>query len=123
MRGLNHLPNESFDQAPREEKQILEKTAQILQENQLKNEQLAKQVRFFSLDPSESFVSSFQTKTFQEKVRRNEIYSALNRYSYRPPIYPSKSHRFGFSFIRNNICTKLFLGKTLRCQYFSINFD
>jgi hypothetical protein len=97
VKGVNYLPNESFDQTLLEQKQLLEKTAKVLHENQLKNEQLAKQVQSFSFRFSKAKIRFyFQTKIFQENLRRNEIYSALNRYSHRPPIYPTKSQQFKF---------------------------
>ncbi|CAF1166830.1 unnamed protein product [Rotaria sordida] len=54
------------------QEEILEKSRQMLEESKLKNEQLAE-----------------QAKVFQRTLQRNEIYSALNRFSTRPPIYPT----------------------------------
>ncbi|CAF4567039.1 unnamed protein product, partial [Rotaria sp. Silwood2] len=54
------------------EEEILEKSRQMLEESKVKNEQLAE-----------------QAKVFQRTLQRNEIYSALNRFSTRPPIYPT----------------------------------
>ncbi|CAF1219216.1 unnamed protein product [Didymodactylos carnosus] len=66
------------------EEDILEKSRQMLEESKAKNDQLAE-----------------QAKVFQRTLQRNEIYSALNRFSYLPPIYPtvvkeirSSSNRF-----------------------------
>ncbi|CAF3117055.1 unnamed protein product [Rotaria socialis] len=54
------------------EEEILERSRQMLEESKVKNEQLAE-----------------QAKVFQRTLQRNEIYSALNRFSNRPPIYPT----------------------------------
>lgn len=56
------------------DEEILEKTRQMIEESEAKNEQLAE-----------------QAKVFQRTLQRNEIYSALNRFSHRPPIYPPTS--------------------------------
>ncbi|CAF1668421.1 unnamed protein product [Adineta ricciae] len=54
------------------QEEILEKSRQILEESKVKNEQLAE-----------------QAKVFQRTLQRQEIYSALNRFGHRPPIYPT----------------------------------
>ncbi|CAF4272956.1 unnamed protein product [Rotaria sp. Silwood2] len=46
----------------------------------IKNEQLAEQV---------CSLIYIKTKVFQQKLQRSKIYSALNRFSNRPPIYPT----------------------------------
>ncbi|CAF1013286.1 unnamed protein product [Adineta steineri] len=54
------------------EEEVLEKSRQMLEESKAKNEQLAE-----------------QAKVFQRTLQRNEMYSALNRFGHRPPIYPT----------------------------------
>ncbi|CAF1277351.1 unnamed protein product [Rotaria sp. Silwood1] len=63
---------ENLSEPTSKEEDILEKSRQMLEESKVKNEQLAE-----------------QAKVFQRTLQRSEIYSALNRFSNRPPIYPT----------------------------------
>ena len=81
--------SENLSQTSQEE-EILEKSRQMIEESKAKNEQLAEQVCsiiFLYKSNEKSFLK--KAKVFQRTLQRNEIYSAFNRYSHRPPIYPT----------------------------------
>jgi hypothetical protein len=62
----------------------------MLEDSKAKNEQLAEQVCLnFILKRNKKIFFFEKAKVFQRTLQRNEIYSALNRFSHRPPIYPT----------------------------------